>query len=181
MQQGCSADQACRGAAVPVPAQVPGSGCSQPLPGFAHPNPPLHCSLKHSPLETNVPPTCKSTGFLHTYLSLSYTSLCIYISYIQCVLLRFLEKISFPKRHRLCQAGSVEIPEGSRSSLAKKSPQPRTTAEPNPNLRELLNPHPCPKQDEKPQCQAGFILTRTARSERRQLSNPRVAPACPKP
>lgn len=65
----------------PNPPQAPAA--PSPYPASPIPIPPLHCGSKHSPLETNTPPTCKSTGLLHTYLSLSYASLCIYISYIQ--------------------------------------------------------------------------------------------------
>lgn len=91
---------------LPIPKFPRALAAPSPCPALPIPTPPLHHSSKHSPLETNIPLTCKSTGLLHTYLPLSYASLRIYISYIQCSLFRFLEKISFLKKHQLCQPGT---------------------------------------------------------------------------
>lgn len=128
------------------------------------------------PLQTNIPPTCKSTGLLRTYLSLSYASLRIYyISYLQCVLLRFLEKISFHKKQRLCQPGATASPRGTRGNPSRqpvqprqKYPQPRTTAETSPKTPEESQIYITARsRRRKAKCQADSVLTQAARYQQR--------------
>lgn len=138
MQQGCRSYTGMLCLSVPK-SPAPAA----PNPALPIPIHPLHCGSERSPLQTNVSPTCKSTGLLHTYLPLSYASLCIYyISYLQCVLLRFLEKISFHKKQRLCQPGATASPRGTHGNPSRqpvqprqKYPQPRTAAETSPKLQ----------------------------------------------
>lgn len=170
MQQGC---RSCTGM---LCLSVPKSPApAAPNPALPIPIHPLHCGFERSPLQTNISPTCKSTGLLHTYLPLSYASLCIYyISYLQCVLLRFLEKISFHEKQQLCQPGATASPCGTHGNRSRQPVQPHQKypsqelqLKPAQNSREIPNLHHCLQQEEKAKCQADFVLMQAARYQQR--------------
>lgn len=63
-----------------IPKFPSGSSCSQPLPRFAHPDPPLQHGSKLSPRDTHTP-TCKSTEFCKP-IYLCPTLLYLFISHM---------------------------------------------------------------------------------------------------
>lgn len=148
-----------------IPKSSPGSAWF--CPSQSPPPPPT------LPLQTNVPFTCKYTRLLHTYLPSSYTSLCIYISYIHRFLCWLPENAPFHKKQQLCQlcsepkrAVEESLPSDCEpSSLSplkntpSQEPQPKAHGETNPKLKGNRILHHCLKEEEKSNHQADSVLT----------------------